>query len=147
MNRTLRWTAFGLVITSAFALAARAEDKRSPIEGAWTQVVQKNGEAQEYTKLPEGMVMTDYIVGGRFAWTIVQNGKSVAVAGGRYKMEKDKFTEIIEYANGEGVPDSFVGASFEFTVKFDGDTFTKVGTIKVNGQDYKIDEKWERCKP
>ena len=69
------------------------------------------------------------------------------VAGGRYKAEKDKFTEIIEYVSGEGVPESFVGNSFEFTIKIDGDTMTKVGTIQVNGQDFKIDEKWERCKP
>ena len=66
---------------------------------------------------------------------------------GRYTIEKDKFTEIIEYVSGQGVPESFVGSSFDFTVKMDGDTFTKVGTIKVSGQDYKIDEKWERCKP
>ena len=49
--------------------------------------------------------------------------------------------------SGQGVPESFVGSTFEFTVKVDGDTITKVGTIKVGGQDYKIDEKWERCKP
>jgi hypothetical protein len=48
---------------------------------------------------------------------------------------------------GDGVPESFVGSSFEFTVKIDGNTLTKVGTIKVDGQDFKIDEKWERCKP
>ena len=98
-------------------------------------------------KPPDGTVMTDCIVGGRFIWTVVQNGKVTAVAGGRYKVDKDKFTEIIEYVSGDGVPESFVGKSFEFTVKVDGDKMTKVGTIQVNGQDYKIDEKWERCKP
>ena len=40
-----------------------------------------------------------------------------------------------------------MGSSFDFTVKIDGDTMTKVGTIKVSGNDYKIDEKWERRKP
>ena len=49
--------------------------------------------------------------------------------------------------SGEGIPESFVGSSFDFTVKIDGDKFTKVGTIKVGGQDFKIDEKWERYKP
>ena len=62
-------------------------------------------------------------------------------------MEKDKFTEIIEYISGEGVPESFVGSSFEFTVKVEGDSMTKVGTIQVDGKDYKIDEKWEGRKP
>ena len=71
----------------------------------------------------------------------------IAVAGGRYKIDKDKFTEIIEYVSGAGVPESFAGKSFEFTVRIDGDKMTKVGTIQVNNQDFKIDEKWERCKP
>ena len=147
MTRTIRMAVIGLMALSALALTALAEDKAKSVEGAWRQVEQKNGDAQEYQKLPDGTVMTDCIVGGRFIWTIVQNGKVVAAAGGRYKAEKDKFTEIIEYVSGEGVPESFVGSSFEFTVKMDGNTMTKVGTIQVSGKDYKIDEKWERCKP
>jgi hypothetical protein len=47
----------------------------------------------------------------------------------------------------DGVPQSFVGSSFDFTVKIDGDKMTKVGTIQVNGQDFKIDEKWKRYEP
>jgi hypothetical protein len=42
---------------------------------------------------------------------------------------------------------AYARISFEFTVKFDGETMSKVGTIHVGGQDFKIDEKWERCKP
>jgi hypothetical protein len=92
-------------------------------------------------------VMTDCIVGGHFIWTVVQKGKVIGVAGGRYKADKDKFTEIFEYVSGDGVPESFVGSSFEFTIKLDGKKMTKVGTIQVGGQDFKIDEKWERCDP
>jgi hypothetical protein len=91
--------------------------------------------------------VVDHVVGGRFVLTMVQGGKLVGLIGGRYKADKDKFTEIIEYVSGDGIPDSFVGSSFDFTLKFDGNTYTKVGTIKVGGQDFKIDEKWERCKP
>ena len=149
MTRTIRMAVIGLVTLSLFTLVptAFADDKAKSVEGAWKQVEQKNGDAQEYQKLPDDTVMIDCIVGGRFIWTIVKDGKVVGVAGGRYKAEKDKFTEIIEYVSGQGVPESFVGSSFEFTVKIDGDTMTKVGTIQVNGQDFKIDEKWERCKP
>jgi hypothetical protein len=32
-------------------------------------------------------------------------------------------------------------------MKVDGDTLSKVGTIKLNARDFKIDEKSERCKP
>ena len=147
MTHIIRTAVIGLLASGALAMTAFAEDKANSVEGAWRQVEQKNGEAQEYRKLPDGTVMTDCIVGGRFIWTVVQNGKVVGVAGGRYKADKDKFTEIIEYVSGDGVPESFVGSSFEFTVKVDGEKMTKIGTIQVGGQDFKIDEKWERCKP
>src|SRR3954467_7994066 len=60
----------GLMVLSALALPARADEKAKPIEGAWKQVEQKNGTATEYQKLPDGTVMTDCIVGGRFIWTV-----------------------------------------------------------------------------
>jgi hypothetical protein len=151
MTRTARAAVIGLVAVSALSAISHAQDKDKDkpksIEGAWKQVEQKNGDAKEYQKFPEDMVMTDCIVGGRFVWTVVKDGKVISAAGGRYTSEKDKFTEIIEFVSGQGVPESFVGSSFVFTVTIDGDTMTKVGTIQVSGQDYKIDEKWERCKP
>jgi hypothetical protein len=147
MTQTIRIAVFGLMASSALAMIAVADDKANSVEGAWKQVEQKNGESQEYVKPPEGTVMIDCIVGGRFIWTIVSKGKLVGAAGGRYKVDKDKFTEIIEFVSGDGVPESFVGSSFDFTVKIDGDKMTKVGTIKVGDQDFKIDEKWERCQP
>ena len=147
MTCTIRIAAISLIAVSALAVFAQADDKPKSVEGAWRQLEQKNGDAQDYQKIPEGTVMTDCIIGGRFVWTVVKDGKLLAAAGGRYKSEKDKFTEIIEFVSGEGVPESFVGSSFEFTVTVDGDIMSKVGTIQVNGQDYKIDEKWERCKP
>lgn len=147
MTHTIRVGVIGLIASSALAMTALAEEKANSVEGAWKQVEQKNGGSQEYVKPPDGTVMTDCIVGGRFIWTVVQKGKVVGVAGGRYKADKDKFTEIIEYVSGADIPESFVGSSFEFTVKIDGEKMTKIGTIQVGGQDFKIDEKWERCKP
>jgi hypothetical protein len=147
MNRAFRMAGIGLLALSALAINAGADDKAKSIDGAWRQVEQKNGDAQEYRKLPDGMEMTDCIVGGRFIWTIVRDGKVLGLAGGRYKVEKDKWAETIDYVGGQGVPASFVGSTFDFTFKMDGDTFTKVGTIQINGQAYKIDERWERCKP
>jgi hypothetical protein len=148
MTHTIRIAVIALMAALALATSVLADDKATiSVEGAWKQVEQKNGDAQEYRKPSDGTVMTDCIVGGRFIWTVVENGKVVALAGGRYKLDKDKFTETIEYVSGDGVPPSFVGSSFDFTVKVDGEKMTKVGTIQVGGQDYKIDEKWERCKP
>ncbi|AMV40410.1 hypothetical protein [Planctomyces sp. SH-PL62] len=147
MNRAIQMVVIGLVAFPSLAVTARAQEKPGPLEGAWRQVGQRNGGAQEYQGSPDGAEMIDYIVGGRFVWTVAQNGKVLALAGGRYKAEGGKFTETIEYASGGAVVESFVGKSFEFTIELDGDTFTKVGTIRLDGRDFKIDEKWERCKP
>ena len=156
MTRTFRTAGLALVTLAAFALAAlparvgRSDDakpsaKPSPLDGAWKQVESKNGPAQEYQKLPDGVEMINHVTGGRFVWTIVKDGKLAAAAGGKCSVDKDKYTEVIEFVHGPGVPQSFVGSTFEFTWKLDGGTWHKVGTIKVNDQDYKIDEKWERC--
>ena len=88
--------------------------------------------------------MIKYVTGGRFIWTVSQGGKLVSAAGGKYKVEKDKYSETIEYVAGEG-QDTLVGKTFDFTWKMDGKTWLHVGSIKVNDQDIKIDEKWERC--
>ena len=157
MTHPLRTAGLGLATLAAIALTvlpgrearsddARAAEKPSPVEGAWKQVEQKNGDAQDSVKPPEGTEMVICITGGRFVWTVVQGGKVVALAGGKYKVDKDTYSEIIEFVYGDGVPESFVGSTFAFTAKVDGDTWHKVGTIKVGGQDYKIDETWRRCK-
>jgi hypothetical protein len=151
MMPTFRAARFSLVCVIACALAvlvARSsysqEAEPSPLDGAWKVVEQKNGDAQEYQKPAEGTVMIKYVTGGRFIWTVSQGGKITSAAGGKYKVDKDKYTETIESVAGEG-QDALVGMSFDFTWKLEGKTWLHVGTIKVNGQDFKIDEKWERC--
>jgi len=152
MTRTFRTAGFGLVALIAFALTvlpARAfrspDDKPGPVDGAWSLVESKNGDAKEYQKLPEGTEEIKYVTGGRFVWTVVKEGRILAAAGGKYKVDKDKYTETIEYTHGEGQA-SLVGKTVDFTWKVDGNTWLHVGVIKVNDQDFKIDEKWERCK-
>jgi hypothetical protein len=122
-----------------------AASKPSPLEGAWKQTERKNGDSQAYEKLPEGIEMIKYITGGRFVWTIVRDGRIQGSLGGKYTIDKDKYTEHIQYSHGEG-NEGLVGKSFDFTWTVDGNTFHQVGTITVNNQDFKIDEKYERCK-
>jgi hypothetical protein len=146
-SRRLALTALALLVLATTQV--RSDDKpaaqANPFEGAWRQVEQKNGNATEYQKLPDDSSFTILVTGGRFVWTVVQGGKVVGAAGGKVKVENGKYSEIIEFVHGPGVPESFVGSTFEFTGKVEGDKWHKVGTIQVNGQDFKIDEKWERC--
>jgi hypothetical protein len=140
-------TAFALVALPARDLRSQDDkqgDKPSPIEGAWRLVERKNGEAQDYQKLPEGVEMIKYITGGRFVWTIVKEGRILGAAGGKYKVDKDRYAESIEYIEGEGNA-SLVGRTFDFTGKVDGRKLHQVGVMKFNDQDLKIDEKYERC--
>jgi hypothetical protein len=158
MTITFRPGRRGLLTLTAMALTvlvmtrdvrsddAKAGSKPDPLEGAWKQIEAKNGGANEYQKLPDDVEFVIIIAGGRFVWTIVKDGKLAASAGGKYKLEDGKYSEILEFVHGAGVPESFVGSTFDFTGKVEGDKWHKVGTIQVNGQDYKIDEKHERCK-
>lgn len=132
-------------LTIALARDVRCQEAAAaPIEGAWKLVEQKNGDSPDYQKLAEGMQMIKFVTGGRFIWKVSQGGKIVAAMGGKYTVDKDKYSETIEYALGEG-QEALVGKTFDFTWKLDGKTWLHVGTIKVNDQDVKIDEKWERC--
>jgi hypothetical protein len=146
--RTSRLSLVCLTASALTVLSARdaccQESEAGPLDGAWKQVLQKNGNAQDYQKPAEGTEMIKYIIGGRFIWTVSQGGKLISAAGGKYKVDKDKYYETIEYTAGEG-QESLVGKTFEFTWKMDGKTWLHVGTIKVNDQDITIDEKWERC--
>jgi hypothetical protein len=125
--------------------AGSQAEKPFTVEGTWKLVEQKNGDAQEYQKQAEGTQMFKFVADGRFVWTIVREAKITAAAGGKYKFDKDKFSETIEFTGGEG-QEALVGKTFDFTCKGDANTWLHVGTIKVNDQDFKIDEKWERCK-
>jgi hypothetical protein len=152
MTRSFRAGGLDLLcLTVVVGLVCLARDVRSQaekpgqIEGVWTLVEQKNGDAQEFQKLPEGSEQIKFVTGGRFVWVLVREGRIVGAAGGKYTVDKDKYIENIEYAHGEGQT-SLVGKAFEFTWKFDGNTWHHVGVIKVDGQDLKIDEKWQRCK-
>jgi hypothetical protein len=119
--------------------------KPSPVEGVWRLVERKNGQMPDYEKLQEGTEQIKYVIGGRFVWTVVRQGRIQGAAGGKYTVDKDKYTETTEYMHDEGnLP--FLGQTSKFTWKVDGNTSLLVGVLKISGEDFKIDEKWERYK-
>jgi len=140
--------AFALAILPAGVVRSQVEkqdDKPWPIEGAWKLIEQKNGDSPDYRQPAEGAEMIKYVTGGRFVWTVVKDGRILAALGGKYTVDKEKYTEMIEYILNEGQA-PLAGKTNDFTWKVDGHTWLLVGKIKVNNQDSKIDEKWERCK-
>jgi hypothetical protein len=152
MTRLFRTVALSVAALTALALtvlpgraALTEDDKPCPIEGAWKLIELKNGDAQEYQKLSDGMQMFKLVTGGRIIWTRVKDGRIDTAAGGKYTVDKDKYTETIEYVHPEGQA-ALVGKTFDFTWKVDGDTWLHVGSLKIDNQEIKIDEKWQRCK-
>jgi hypothetical protein len=155
MTRILRPAGLSLVALTALALiilparAVRSQDdkkveKECPLEGAWKLIEAKNGDASEYQKLPAGTEQFKYVTGGRFIWVVVAEGRITSGAGGKVKVDKDKYSETIDYVYGENNA-SLVGKTFEFTWKMDGKTWLHTGAIKLGDQELKIDEKFERC--
>ncbi|MGO9468197.1 MAG: hypothetical protein ACLQIB_12030 [Isosphaeraceae bacterium] len=141
---------FGLLLsgTSSYTLAQGAGKKRdqpnakAPLDGAWRLVSVKDP-AGQMRQLPAGVEMTKLLVGGRYAWTVVQNGRAVAGAGGSYAVANDTYTETVTYIVGERQP-PMVGKSFKFTWKFEGGRWQHKGVLDVGTARQEIDEIWER---
>jgi hypothetical protein len=146
-----------VLVVSGLALAiggvrnpVRAQDKeptakpKASVEGAWKQVGQINPTTGKLVKFPDGIEMTKLITGGRFAWTVVRDGKVVMTAGGSYTIKDGVFTEKVTFV----APDSqtpLMGKSFAYPIKFEDGKWHLKATFKVDDRQMAIDEFWERC--
>ena len=157
MKRTLRFVGLGSVALTALlfgSIAARdlpgqdakLNERRSPIEGAWRQIGQKYGDATEYTPRPDGVELIKLVTHGRFVWTLTQNGKIVTAMGGSCKLDKNSYSETVEFAHGGGATEQFIGKTYNFTWNVEGDLSQTLGTMKVKGQEQTSSQKRERCK-
>jgi len=141
---------FGLLLsgTNSHALAQGARKKsdqataKAPLDGAWRLVSVKDATGQ-MRRLPAGLEMTKLLVVGRYAWTVVQNGRAVAGAGGSYSVANDTYTETVTYCVSER-QQSMVGKSFKFTWKIEGGQWHHKGVLDVGTAQQEIDELWER---
>jgi hypothetical protein len=151
MTRLVTFAIVVLVLAATiFVLAApmgRA-DKPEPqqnagtkLDGAWRLVGVREGD--EFTKPPEGWEQYKLVIGGRFTWTLAKDGKIKYSAGGKYTVDGENYTEIIEFAQDR---DFLIGKEAKCTWKLDGDKWYHKGTVKTNDGDSPIDELWERVK-
>ena len=81
----IRWARSGSPTNGLAALSQdqKSEKKavaaKSQLDGAWRLLSSKDSATGESHKLPDGIEMTKLVVGGRFVWTVVQDGKAVSV--------------------------------------------------------------------
>ena len=94
-------------------------------------------------KLPAQIEMTKLVIGGRYVWSVAQNGKAVAGAGGNYTTGDGDYTEEATFAIGQN-QQGMVGKSFKFTWKIEDGKWYHKGTLKVGNAEQEIDEIWER---
>jgi len=90
--------------------------------------------------------MTKLVVGGRCIWTVVQDGKAVAGAGGTYALDDDSYTENVTFSLNNDARNAqvLVGKSFKFTWKIEGGQWHHKGVLDVGTAQQEIDELWER---
>jgi hypothetical protein len=121
---------------------------KSLLEGAWRLVTSKDPASGQARRLPDGVEMTKLIVGGRYVWMVVRDGKAIAGAGGNYTVDGDSYTESVSYVlnNDQRMADAMVGKSFKFAWKIENGKWHHKGTMKFeNGQQF-VDELWERIR-
>ena len=150
-----------IVAASALGLPAHAQDKASPLEGAWELVEAKNVPADpdfSLTKTHQIKILTKthfaFMSQDRLpaktkptAAELTAAAKSFSAGGGTYKLEGDAYTEHIEFF---AVP-KFVGASITFKIKWEGDEWIQSGTLPLKAlglsdHDVQITEKYRRIK-
>jgi hypothetical protein len=122
---------------------AKKKSSTTPtLDGAWRMVSVKDHRTQMMRKLPAGLEMIKLLVGGHYSWTVVQNGKAVGGAGGRYKVDGQSYTEEVTYAVGDN-NQAIVGHSFDFTWKIEDGKWHHVGTLRIGTAAQPVDEIWE----
>jgi hypothetical protein len=123
-------------------IAKKKASAKPTLDGAWRLVSIKDPRTQRMRPLPGGIETIKLLVGGRYSWTVVQNGKAVGGAGGRYKVDGESYTEDVTYALGDN-NQVMVGHSFDFTWKIENGKWHHMGTLKVGTAAQEVDELWE----
>ena len=80
------------------------------------------------------------LVGGRFAHGNQETDSTLTAGGGTYTYDGQTYTENIEYFT---IP-SLVGQSVKFDIKLEDGKWSHSGTIRIDDEDIKLEEVWER---
>jgi hypothetical protein len=131
------------VFTAAFAGTAAAQDSAYPLLGTWELVQTRAENANDYTDVPKKrrelvLYTPTYFAVVNYDTTTKKSG---AALGGRYTLSGGDYREIIEFPAIKGK--AATGNTNLFTVRFEGDRFTKTGTLS-NGR--KVSEIWQKVR-
>jgi hypothetical protein len=129
---------FAIVLAAVFLALSQTNGshaKKSQLDGTW-----ELGSGQP---LPKGARDIKIISGGHFIFVAydTDRGKPLYTGGGTYSLNGSSYTEHVDFASDEISGVGLVGKDQPFTVKVDGDRFTKTGTLS-NGKG--LSETWKR---
>jgi len=121
-------------VALAWSQTTGSHAKKSQLDGVW--------ELLSGQPLPKGARDIKVILRGRFIFAAydTQNGRPLYTAGGTYILNGNSYTEHMDFAS-DVIATGLVGKDQQFTVTFDGDTFTQTGTL-TNGKP--LSEVWKR---
>jgi hypothetical protein len=134
--RTLACLLFVLTLAAACNKPAETSAPSSlPIEGSWqlisgTLIEKGDTTFTDYTK---NLSMIKVLNATHFAFMShdLKQGKdstaTFSAGGGRYTLNGDQYTEILEYCNAR----EWEGHTFQFTVTVENDTLTQRGVEKI----------------
>jgi hypothetical protein len=123
---------------------AQATKSRASVEGAWKQAGQIDRSTEKLTTLPEGIEQVKLITGGRFNWTVTQDGKLLASAGGSYTIKDGVYTEKVTFVASDSHK-HLLGKSFAYPIRFEDGKWHLKATFKLDDGEMAIDELWQRC--
>lgn len=121
----------------------KSSRKSNQITGTWELKLYKYGSGSDgFTEASPGTCRIKLINDTHFTWvTFDRNTRKVlSSAGGTYTLDKDNYTESIDYGLGM---DSYLGNKPVYNIKVEGDNLFLSGEL-VSG--YKIEEVWLRVK-
>ena len=136
------------IVLAAMIASCSAPNKEAPVEtktpaqeleGVWKITYGK------YTYPDTAVEITDFakikiLVGGRFAHGNQDTDSTLTAGGGTYEYDGQTYTENIEYFS---MP-SLVGQSVKFDISLEEGEWPLSGTIRVDDEDIKLEEVWER---
>jgi hypothetical protein len=132
------------VLLSLFAGQAMAQNNTAnPLLGTWELVKSQEGNATDYTDISKQHRQLALYTPTYFAVVgyATASKKSDRGLGGRYTVSGEDYAEIIEFPAIRGK--ATTGNTNLFKVRFEGDRFTKIGTLS-NGK--KLNEVWQKVK-
>jgi hypothetical protein len=143
MIKSISMTLIALAAFLADPALAQNSNTANPLLGTWELVKSREGNAADYTDVSKQHRQLALYTPTYFAVVgyATASKKSDRGLGGRYTLSGEDYAEIIEFPAVRGK--AVTGNTNLFKLRFEGERFTKTGTLS-NGR--QLSEVWQKVK-